>query len=194
MLAIICARGGSKRLPNKNIRLYAGVPSLARVIRAAKNAKYVSSICVDSDDTLILDLARNEGVRVQNREKHLADDDTPRILALRAAVESYQEASGATINEDDYICCLQANSPEITANNIDDCIRFARQNALNEVATVGLDFIQNAAIRIVRKRSLWAPYWSTHFGIVVVDVLDVHELEDALLVDSRLKERLTRTS
>ncbi len=77
ILAVIPARGGSKGIPRKNIRLLAGKPLIAYSIKTALDSKYVDDVVVSSDDPEIIEIAKIFGSNVLERPSHLAEDDTP---------------------------------------------------------------------------------------------------------------------
>ncbi|MFC2043812.1 acylneuraminate cytidylyltransferase family protein [Chloroflexota bacterium] len=88
IVAIIGARGGSKGLPKKNIRLLSGKPLIAWTIEAAKNCELVDRVLVSTDDDEIAKVARKYGAEVPfKRPSELAGDDVPSISYLQHAVE-----------------------------------------------------------------------------------------------------------
>ena len=89
LLAIIPARGGSKRLPRKNILDLAGKPLIAWTIEAALNSKYIDRIVVSTDDQEIANFSIKYGAEVPfERPKSLASDITPMDKVLLHAVQS----------------------------------------------------------------------------------------------------------
>jgi N-acylneuraminate cytidylyltransferase len=88
-IVIIPARGGSKRLPNKNIMLLGGIPLLVHAIAYAKNNHdIVDEIYVSTDDPLIKKIALEQGVQVIDRPGNIAGDLEPTITALQHVLES----------------------------------------------------------------------------------------------------------
>ena len=79
VLAIIPARKGSKGVPGKNIKSLGGMPLVSHTIESAKEASSVTDIVVSTDDTEVVDIANNYGVRYEIREDKYADDFTPLI-------------------------------------------------------------------------------------------------------------------
>jgi CMP-N,N'-diacetyllegionaminic acid synthase len=115
VLAIIPARGGSKGVPNKNIRTLGGKPLIAWTIEAAQLSKYIDRLIVSSDDTRIIEVAITYGCEAPFvRPAELAQDDTPGIDPVLHAIE---EIPGY-----DWIVLLQPTSPLRTADDIDGCI------------------------------------------------------------------------
>ena len=83
------ARGGSKRVPRKNIRVVRGVPMIARTIDIIIRSQVADLIVVSTDDALIAAAARDAGASVPFvRPDHLADDETPTAPVVAHAIES----------------------------------------------------------------------------------------------------------
>lgn len=117
VLAIIPARGGSKGVPRKNIRLLAGKPLIAWTINEAKKSKYIDRLILSSEDEEIIKLAREYGCEVPfKRPIELAQDDTP-------GIESVIHAINALGDKYDYVVLLQPTSPLRTVEDIDGCIQ-----------------------------------------------------------------------
>ena len=76
ILTVIPARGGSKGIPRKNLRLLAGNPLLFYSIHNAINSKYKPDIYVSSEDGEILNIAKKFGVKTHKRNQNIADDKT----------------------------------------------------------------------------------------------------------------------
>ncbi len=179
-VAIIPARGGSKRLKGKNIYPLFGKPLLAFTIEALKECSFVDAIYVSSDDDEILAVARQFGATPLRRPVQLADDNTPKIVAIRQAV------SDATVEADgtpDAVIIAQANSPEITAEAIKKGYDLFTTHQLWEVMSADSNGVQNAAFRIVRTHALASTFLSAHCGFVVADISDIHTIEDIRMLE-----------
>lgn len=95
VVAVIIARGGSKGIPRKNVKLLAGKPLIAYPILAAKNCSLVDRIIVSTDDEEIARLAKEWGAEVPfTRPKELAKDSTPTEPVLQHAVRWLDEHEG----------------------------------------------------------------------------------------------------
>lgn len=90
-IAIIPARGNSKRLPNKNIKLLGGIPLLVHSINYAKQHKFIDAIYVSTDDKEIKDIALQYGALVIDRPQELSGDLEPTVSALKHVLESIDE-------------------------------------------------------------------------------------------------------
>ena len=100
-LAVIPARGGSKRIPRKNIRPFHGVPLLARTVETLRKAAVFDHIVVSTDDPEIRDVALAAGAEVPFvRPAELATDTAPTIPVIAHAIEAL-----ATKARHDYVCC-----------------------------------------------------------------------------------------
>jgi N-acylneuraminate cytidylyltransferase/CMP-N,N'-diacetyllegionaminic acid synthase len=108
-LCTICARGGSKGVPGKNIRPLAGKPLLRHSIDQARASGLFAAIAVSSDDPAILAVAREAGVEVLvERPAELASDTAGKMPAIRHCVDSAEHALGRRF---DTVVDLDATSP-----------------------------------------------------------------------------------
>ncbi|MCA3962251.1 acylneuraminate cytidylyltransferase family protein [Vibrio vulnificus] len=125
--AFIFARGGSKGLPRKNIKLLAGKPLLQYSIDTALAAPSIEHVFVSTDDSEIADVARASGAIVIERPAELASDTSPEWLSWRHAIEWVQAHYG----EFDGFISLPATSP---LRSIDDV-----EGAINKLFTTEAD-------------------------------------------------------
>jgi CMP-N,N'-diacetyllegionaminic acid synthase len=114
-LGVIPARGGSKGVRDKNIRLVAGRPLIAYTIEAARRSKLLSHVIVSTEDRRISEVARAHDVEVLDRPVELAADDTPAVLPVLHAL---QHCPGY-----DYVVLLQPTSPLRIADDIDGALK-----------------------------------------------------------------------
>ena len=122
ILGIIPARGGSKSVPRKNIKLLDGKPLLAYVLGAALKSKYFSRVVVSSEDDEILAIARKFGGDTVSllRPKELALDTTPDVPMLKHAIEQVEKEEGKPF---DYVVQLHATTPFTTTADIDGALK-----------------------------------------------------------------------
>jgi len=172
-VAIISARGGSKRLKNKNILKIFGKPMIYWAIYAAKKSKYVKDIFVSSDDEKILNICKGYNIKLIKRKKKLAKNYVPKIEVVRDAVKKIEK-----IKRPSLIISLQANSPEIRYTHIDKAINHLIKYDRHEVISVDKNNNQDAAIRIIRYKDLFCKSLSSYVGFVKTDLVDVHYKED----------------
>ena len=111
-LAVIPARGGSKRIPGKNIKLFGGQPIIARSIQAAIESQCFDRIIVSTDDVEIGKIALSYGAEVPFvRPPELSDDHTGTIPVIAHAIQ-WQNQHGSMVNQ---VCCIYATAPFIQA-------------------------------------------------------------------------------
>lgn len=135
ILCIIQARGGSKGIPGKNIRPLAGRPLIAWTIEAAKAAKSVSRVTVNTDDEAIAAVAREYGAEVPfMRPAELAGDKSPSLPIYEYALGWFSEHEGY---RPDAVLQLKPTNPLRTAAEIDEGIRlFFAEPACDSVMSV----------------------------------------------------------
>lgn len=114
-LAVIPARGGSKRIPRKNIKPFCGKPMIAWSIEAAQQSGCFDRVIVSTDDAEIAEVARQCGAAVPFiRPAELSDDHTGTIPVIRHAIE-WVNAQGGVVEQ---ACCLYATAPFVSADDI----------------------------------------------------------------------------
>lgn len=120
ILGVIPARGGSKGIPDKNIRLLAGKPLIAYTIEAGRASRLLTDVVVTTDSERIAEIAVALGAKVPFlRPKELATDDAKTIDAVRHAVLEYERRNDLLV---DVVVLLQPTSPLRTAKDIDTAI------------------------------------------------------------------------
>lgn len=123
-VAIIPARGGSKRIPRKNIRLFAGRPMICWSIDAARASGCFERIIVSTDDEEIAEVARGAGAEVPFfRPPELADDRAETVPVIAHAV-NWLRANGEMFDE---VCCIYATAPMLSAADLVEGRRVLRQ-------------------------------------------------------------------
>lgn len=115
-LAIIPARGGSKRLPRKNILDLCGKPLIAWSIEACLNSKYLDKVVVSSDDDEILTISQTYGCDILKRPNELATDTSPNFEPLSHAISCFPNF--------DYFLMIQPTSPLRQSWHIDEAIEY----------------------------------------------------------------------
>jgi len=107
ILAIIPARGGSKRTPRKNIKMIANKPLIAHSISAGLNSKYINKVVVSTEDAEISEVALKYGAEVVKRPDELAQDTTKTPPVMLHAVEELEKQGYFP----DIVVLLQPTSP-----------------------------------------------------------------------------------
>lgn len=129
ILAVIPARGGSKGVPGKNIKLAGGKPLIAWMIEAARASAYIDRLILSSDDEKIIKVAQKYNCEVPFvRPPELALDNS---LVSDVIVHALNKIPGF-----DYIMLLQPTSPLTETKDIDGCIDFCIQNKANATVSV----------------------------------------------------------
>jgi pseudaminic acid cytidylyltransferase len=114
-LAIIPARGGSKRIPRKNIRPFAGVPMIGHAIGAARASGLFERVVVSTDDDEIAAVARSLGADVPFlRPADLADDHTPTVPVIAHAIAACRALGWNA----DVACCIYPGVPCLEAQDL----------------------------------------------------------------------------
>ena len=132
-LCIIPARGGSKGIPRKNIRLLAGKPLIAYTIETAKKCPSIHKTIVTTDDAEIAEVASRFGAEVPFlRPKELADDNTPIMPVLRHAI-SFLEQRG---EQYDTIVLLEPTSPLRSVDDVEQAIQKLAEGDVDTVVGV----------------------------------------------------------
>jgi len=181
IVAIIPARGGSKRLKRKNIYPIWGKPMLSWAIKAAKDSEYITDVWVTTEDEEIKKIAIKYGANVHDRDPRTAADHVYKMEAIREAC-SYIERNHF---KPETVVSLQANSPEITGRTLDNAIESFIINDRNELMSVDRHLMMNAAFRIMKLWYVHQRDLSVKTGAFICDVHDVHTIEDVKFIEKR---------
>jgi CMP-N-acetylneuraminic acid synthetase len=133
VLGIVPARGGSKGVPGKNLRLLGGKPLLAHTAEAALAARLLARVILTTDDERIAEAGRRHGLDVPFlRPAELATDTAPTLPVVQHAVRTLEEAG----DRYDAVCLLQPTNPLRTTDDIDGCIRLLEASGADAAVTV----------------------------------------------------------
>jgi pseudaminic acid cytidylyltransferase len=132
-IAIITARGGSKRIPRKNIRPFHGKPILAYGIEAALQSGLFEEVMVSTDDEEIAVVARQYGATLPFlRSQQTSDDYATTADVLLEVLTQYK-----TMNQDfGYACCIYPTAPFVTAEKLQEAFRQLQANKADVVFPV----------------------------------------------------------
>jgi CMP-N-acetylneuraminic acid synthetase len=134
VVALICARGGSKGLPGKNIRPLAGRPLIAWSIAQARTVPRIGRIIVSTDSEQIAMASREAGAEVPfMRPEHLARDNSPEWLAWRHALNYLRESQGAY---PDAVIAVPATAPLRAVADLETCLDEYQKGGADMVITV----------------------------------------------------------
>lgn len=114
-ICIIPARGGSKRIPRKNIKEFLGKPIIAYSIEAALKSGIFDEVMVSTDDQEIIEVARRYGAKVPfMRSERTANDYATTADVLSEVIECYEQQGQSF----DVMCCLYSTAPFVTQDNL----------------------------------------------------------------------------
>ena len=120
IVGFIFARGGSKGIPRKNIRPFAGKPLIAHAIQTALNSKYINRVVVSTDDREIAKISKEYGADVPfMRPKELAGDTSPEWLSWQHAIKMVECETNKKI---DVFVSIPTTSPLRSIEDVDACI------------------------------------------------------------------------
>lgn len=126
-IAIITARGGSKRIPRKNIRDFCGSPIISYSIDAAINSNIFTEVMVSTDDEEIAKIAIDNGAKVPFYRSSKNSDDYSTTADVLIEVLSEYEKNGLKF---DYLCCIYPTAPFVTSEKL----KLALKKMINEKA------------------------------------------------------------
>jgi pseudaminic acid cytidylyltransferase len=107
-IAVIPARGGSKRVPRKNVKVFHGLPVISYAIKAAQNCEQIDQVFVSTDDAEIAEIAKSFGADVPwLRPRELSDDFTTTISVIRDAIQRLK----ADFEDIGNVCCIYPATP-----------------------------------------------------------------------------------
>jgi N-acylneuraminate cytidylyltransferase len=136
ILAFIPARGGSKGIPNKNIKLFNGKPLVEWTINSALKSKLISKVIVSSDSKKILSISKKLGAETVLRPKNISGDFATTESAIKHYIKNTKESF-------DTIVLLSPTSPIRKINDIDNAIKEFKSKKLDSCfsASILLDFL-----------------------------------------------------
>lgn len=133
IIAIITARGGSKRIPQKNIKDFMGKPMLAYAIEAAQQAKIFDEIMVSTDDEDIANVAKKYGASVPfMRSQKTSDDFATTYDVIEEVVNEYKK-NGQVFDE---LCCIYPCVPFLTSKSLRDAYKAMKNSGADALQPV----------------------------------------------------------
>lgn len=188
ILAIIPARGGSKRIPRKNLRNLLGKPLIAYTIEAAQKSKYINRVVVSTEDKEIVSVSEKFGAEVINRPKELSEDESQTIDAVLHALDFLKKK-----NYQPNICILlQPTSPLREPSDIDNAMNIFLENKCDLVVSFRKDKSPNGAIYIFTPKTILLNK-DFYAGVVLPYIMpdgksiDIDEESDFKLVEKILE-------
>ena len=170
-LALIPARGGSKRIPRKNIRLFCGKPMIAWSIEAALQSGCFDHVVVSTDDAEIAEVARQYSAQVPFiRPSALSDDHTGTTAVVAHAIDWF--AAQGQMSEQ--VCCLYATAPFVSAEDLRRGLAVLTETGSDYAFTVtSYAFPIQRAIRITQTKHL-EMFNPEHFNTRSQDLEDAY--------------------
>ena len=155
---------------------------MSYAIEACKGSQYLDAqnIYVSTEDEEIAGIAVQCGAKVIDRPNELAEDHVWTQDVLSHALEWSERQTGS---EFDVLVRVQANSPQITSQKIDECIRKLQEHSLWEVFTVDEDGIEDAAVHVMLRKCVNQKALSVYKGVVSTSYTDIHTFEDLKIVE-----------
>lgn len=132
-VAIITARGGSKRIPRKNIKDFCGEPIIAYSIKAAKESNIFDKVMVSTDDSEIADIAMQYGASVPFMRSAKNSDDYSGTSDVLLEVVGEYEKLGKEYNT---VCCIYPTAPFVTADKLRKASEFFINNSADALVPV----------------------------------------------------------
>ena len=158
-LCVIPARGGSKRIPKKNIKLFCGKPLIAYSIEKAKNSNLFEKIVVSTDSEEIADTAKNYGAEILYRPKELADDFSTSMEVFEHAVNELNKEKKYK-----YACMIYATAPLLDTKYLKIGLdRLKNSNSSFSFSATTYDFPIWRGFEIENRKAkmLWPQYLNT---------------------------------
>ena len=145
-LAMITARGGSKRIPRKNIKEFNGKPIIAYSIEAALGSGVFDEVMVSTDDEEIAEIARNYGAKVPFlRSEKTSNDFATTTDVIEEVLETYRERG----EEYDIFCCIYPTAPFITSKRLKDAVEeLAKSDADSLIPVVRFSYPPQRAMEV----------------------------------------------
>ena len=134
ILGVITARGGSKGIPGKNIKLLGGKPLIAYTIDVAKKSKLITHLIVSTDDEEIANVCRRYNVEVPfMRPKELSQDETTHIPVMQHAIRFMEDKLSMTF---DLAVILQPTSPFRLSEDIDGTVKVLMESEADSAVSL----------------------------------------------------------
>jgi CMP-N-acetylneuraminic acid synthetase len=181
-LAIIPAKGDSKRLVGKNKRVIAGKSLLEHSIEYAKKSKLVTSIIVTTEDADTATIALSYGVNVVGR--------TEDYMGEREVADVYVKIFNSVNNNDfTHVVGIQPDHPDRTIP-LDEMLTYAVENKYDDLFTTNPDGSRNGSIRITKSEHVKSGYMSRRVGSMLDNCTNIHSEQDLLNAEKNINERI----
>jgi len=150
-LCIIPARGGSKRIPRKNIKLFKGKPVIAYSINVGFESRLFDEVMVSTDDLEIAEIAKSYGASVPFlRSEENSNDFATTADVLKEVLHSYKKVG----KEFDYICCVYPTAPFVSAKRLIQGFEILKNGADSVLPILSFDYPIWRSIKVNEKECL----------------------------------------
>ncbi len=160
-VAIITARGGSKRIPRKNIKDFLGKPIIAYSIEAALSAGCFDEVMVSTDDAEIAEVARAYGAAIPfMRSEKTSDDFATTAEVLTEVFEEYRKMGKSF----DYACCIYPTAPFVTGKKLSDSHNILLENSADStfpVVRFGYPILRAMKVEDGKLQMMWPEHINT---------------------------------
>mgnify|MGYP001594300977 FL=1 len=162
ILAVIPARGGSKRIPRKNIKNFAGRPIIKYSIDAAKESGIFDEIMISTDDTEIAEIAKSFGAKVPFlRSKENSTDTVTTTPVLEEVIMEYKKLG----KEFDYACCIYPTAVFVTGEKLQKAKQMLMDSGTDSVVLVTrFGFPIQRAFRIRKEDGMAEMFWPENYN------------------------------
>ena len=169
-VAIITARGGSKRIPRKNIKSFLGKPIIAYSIEAARQSGVFDEVMVSTDDAEIAAVARELGAAIPfMRSAKSSDDHATSAMVISEVLEEYQNLGKPF----DYFCCLYPTAPFIAAERLREAFNLLLKSGSDAVLpVVRFSFPIQRALKI--ENNLVSMIWPENLNVRSQDLMPAY--------------------
>lgn len=154
-IAIITARGGSKRIPRKNIKDFCGKPIIAYSIEAALKSKLFDEVMVSTDDEEIAEVARSYGAAVPFMRSMATSDDHATTADVILEVLKEYEKTGAGF---EVLCCIYPTAPFVSVDELGEAWGMLESGAPSVVPVTDFDFPPQRGFGISEDGSVFYAY------------------------------------
>ena len=183
IIALIPAKGNSSRLPQKNKCNFRGKPLISWTLDEAINSKYIDEVYVSTDDEVIKQISESKEAVVIDRPKHLTLDSAGKRDVLLHVLENIHK------DNPKYVCLLQANSPQIKAEDIDKAIEkvVTSGGKVRDCCSMNKDTLEtDGAIRVFELDVIFTCGPGMYQSCILTDYVDVHTEQDLQRVEEIL--------
>jgi CMP-N-acetylneuraminic acid synthetase len=175
-VAVVIARGGSKRIERKNVKDFCGLPLVQWSIKQAKYAKLVDKVIVSTDDDEIADIAKSEGVPVVRRETGTVATEGQGGMAFQHTIHAIRAGMVPGVQTIDQIVTILPTTPTRMPDDIDNMIRVKDRLKVPEV-TVWCESLETIVFRKTSPNRCEKVIWDKHSNYLSgggnMSVLDV---------------------